>query len=118
MPCLGNSPAPISTWQRPQMPRPPHTESRSTPSRRAASRTLVPDAKRPRRPEGVKTTRKSSDAGTPAAFAPSACALGGAALGRGLAELADPGHAIGIMTHHDVGAEHGLDVLGVQRVHD
>ena len=34
------------TWQWPQIPRPPHTESRSTPSRRAASSTVVPAATR------------------------------------------------------------------------
>ena len=37
-------------------PRPPHTESRSTPSERAASRTVVPGSNRPRRPDGVKMT--------------------------------------------------------------
>src|SRR3984957_15031319 len=39
------------------MPRPPHTESRSTPSARAASKRLKPSANSPRLPEGVKTTR-------------------------------------------------------------
>ena len=42
MPSLANSPSPTSTWQRPQMPRPPQTESRSTPSLRAASSSDVP----------------------------------------------------------------------------
>ncbi len=42
IPCLGNSPRPCVTWQRPQIPRPPQTESMSTPSERAASRTVVP----------------------------------------------------------------------------
>ena len=37
--CLANSPSAISIWQRQQMPRPPQTESRSTPSLRAASST-------------------------------------------------------------------------------
>ena len=46
-------------WQRPQMPRPPQTESMSTPSWRAAVSTGVPTGKRPRLPEGVKTTRAS-----------------------------------------------------------
>ena len=32
MPCLANAPNAGSTWQRPQIPRPPQTESRSTPS--------------------------------------------------------------------------------------
>ena len=35
--CLANSPSATSIWQRPQMPRPPQTELRSTPSLRAAS---------------------------------------------------------------------------------
>ena len=52
----GTSPRPGRTWQRPHSPRPPHTESRSTPSERAASRTVVPSANRPRRPDGVKMT--------------------------------------------------------------
>src|SRR3546814_6116437 len=50
---------PISTWQRPHRPRPPQTESMSTPRLRAAFRIGVPTGKRPRRPEGVKTTRAS-----------------------------------------------------------
>ena len=32
MPCLANSPSPMVIWQRPQMARPPQTESMSTPS--------------------------------------------------------------------------------------
>src|SRR5678815_2891048 len=39
------------------MPRPPHTESRSTASARAASRTLVPTGNEPRFPEGMNATR-------------------------------------------------------------
>ncbi len=58
-PCLANSPSATSTWQRPQMPRPPQTESTSTPSVRAAERSGVPTGKRPRLPEGVKTTSGS-----------------------------------------------------------
>ncbi len=54
---LANSPSPTFTWQRPQMARPPQTESMSTPSARAACNTGVPTAKRPRLPEGVKTMR-------------------------------------------------------------
>src|SRR5208282_185181 len=53
----------ISTWQRPQMPRPPQTESRSTPSARAAASRLVPSANSPRFPDGVKTTRWALNAG-------------------------------------------------------
>ena len=56
MPCFGNEPSAGTTWQRPQMPRPPHTESMSTPSERAASSTVVPGSNRPRRPDGVKMT--------------------------------------------------------------
>ena len=44
-------------WQRPHIPRPPHTESMSTPSFRAASSTVVPSSKFPSRPLGVNTTR-------------------------------------------------------------
>ena len=58
-PCLANSPTACVTWQRPQMPRPPQTESMSTPSERAACSTMVPTGNRPRRPEGVKTTNGS-----------------------------------------------------------
>src|SRR5690606_28288991 len=47
---------PTSTWQRPQMARPPHTESTSTPRLRAACRSGVPSGKWPRLPDGVKTT--------------------------------------------------------------
>src|SRR3984957_17610709 len=57
MACLAKSPSAMSTWQRPQMPRPPQTESRSTPSARAASSRLAPSPNSPRLPEGVKTTR-------------------------------------------------------------
>ena len=60
IPCFGNSPIAGLTWQRPQMPRPPQTESMSTPSERAASRTVVPVGNRPRRPDGVKITSASS----------------------------------------------------------
>src|SRR5689334_9729093 len=60
IPCFANSPTLCSTWQRPQIPRPPQTESMSTPSRRAASRTVVPGSNRPRRPDGVKMTRGSA----------------------------------------------------------
>src|SRR5271154_5930566 len=39
------------------MPRPPPTESRMTPSSRAAASRLAPSANSPRLPDGVKTTR-------------------------------------------------------------
>ena len=51
MPCLAKPPSPTSIRHRPQMPRPPHTLSRSTPSIRAAASAVVP-ANRPRLPEG------------------------------------------------------------------
>ena len=60
IPCLANSPKVGTTWQRPQIPRPPHTESKSTPSRRAVSSTVVPSGTDPRSPDGVKTTRCST----------------------------------------------------------
>ena len=59
MPCLGKSPNEGLTWHFEQMPRPPQTESRSTPSARAAASTVVPAGKRPRWPDGVKITRGS-----------------------------------------------------------
>ena len=59
IPCFACSPSATVTWQRPQIPRPPQTESRSTPSLRAASSTDVPRGTRPRRPDGVKTTSAS-----------------------------------------------------------
>ena len=54
---LANAPIDGTTWQRPQIPRPPHTLSRSTPSWRAASSTVVPSATSPDSPDGVNTTR-------------------------------------------------------------
>src|SRR6266498_5064348 len=78
-------PSLTTIWQRPQIPRPPQTESRSTPSARAASSTLVPAANAPRLPEGVKTARTSARPPAPApdgwltAPAPS---LGGGPPGR------------------------------------
>src|SRR5271170_2968128 len=102
------------------MPRPPQTESRSTPSRRAASRMLVPSGKRSRLPDGVKTTRGSLKASRPRPAAPALAPPPRArlALGRRLAVFADPCAAIGVVTHHHVGAENRLDVFGMQRVHD
>ena len=47
MPCLANSPSPTVIWQRPQMARPPQTESMSTPSVRAACSTGVPIGEAP-----------------------------------------------------------------------
>src|ERR1700756_4204845 len=112
MPCLANSPSTCVTWQRPQMPRPPHTESTSTPSARAACRTGVPSGKRPRKPEGVKTMAASS-APAPPSLAPAAARLGFRARGRLLAELLEPAHAGGIMAHHGVGGHDGAQDLVV-----
>src|ERR1700679_2461756 len=58
-PCLANSPSATNTWQRPQRPRPPQTESMSTPRLRAACSSGVPAGKCPRFPEGVNTTSGS-----------------------------------------------------------
>ena len=46
MPSFANSPVLSVTWQRPQMARPPHTESMSTPRLRAAVSTGVPTGSR------------------------------------------------------------------------
>ena len=43
-----------------RVPRPPQTESMSTPRLRAACSSGVPSGKRPRLPDGVKTTSASS----------------------------------------------------------
>src|SRR5262245_27985225 len=115
----------MSTWQRPQMPRPPQTESTSTPSVRAAESSGVPAGKRPRLPEGMKTTSGSlavmgrwSGAGGAAPLA--AAADGSAFRARRLllAEAGDPALAMRVVAHHHVGAEAGAHGLGVQRVRD
>src|SRR6476620_7941181 len=115
MPCFGNSPSPCVTWQRPQMPRPPQTESMSTPSDRAASRTVVPVGKRPRRPDGVKMTSASPATVTVpladrdgAAVDPAAADL---AFGDGHPVGADPAGAIGVVAHQHIGGhDAGLDL--------
>src|SRR5215472_14047883 len=120
MPCLANSPSTGVTWQRPQMPRPPQTESTSTPSARAACSTGVPWGKRPRRPEGVKTMAASS-ATAPPSLTPAA---GGLALGAGsarrrlLAELLEPAHAVGVVAHQGVGGHDCAEDFLVTRVGD
>ena len=81
MPCFGNEPSAGTTWQRPHRPRPPHTESRSTPSERAASRTVVPGSNRPRRPDGVKMTWASPAISGAVLRAVAAALLGGAGPG-------------------------------------
>src|SRR6266550_817909 len=107
IPCLAKLPTLCSTWQRPQIPRPPQTESMSTPRDRAASRTVVPVGNRPRRPDGVKMTSASSATVTVpladrdgAAIDPATADL---ALGDGHPMGADPARAIGVVAHQDVG---------------
>ena len=116
-PVLGERPDAGTTWQRPQSPRPPQTESMSTPSARAASRTVVPSANRPRRPDGVKMTSASAalgglgggrrhgrDASAGGADEPAVdAAAAGLALGRRLAVRPDPAAAVGVVAHQDVG---------------
>ena len=130
IPCLANAPTPWLTWQRPQIPRPPQTESMSTPSERAASRTVVPSGNRPRRPDGVKIT--SASAGSligrrlsprpatrrrPAAAAPvDPAAL--LALGRGLAERPDPAAALRVVAHQHVGGHDRVPDALRDRVRD
>ena len=127
-PCLGKSPSDTTTWQRPQMPRPPQTESMSTPKERAACNTGVPMRKRPRRPEGVKTISASFDslmvadgplAGAAAAGVAATTTRGAIGTGRWvLTELANPTGAIGVVAHHDVGTHDGANHLFVQGVGD
>src|SRR6185369_5008171 len=115
MPCFGNSPRPWVTWQRPQMPRPPQTESMSTPKERAASSTVVPSGNRPRRPDGVKMTSASSVTemfpladgdGAPIDPAPADLAL----RGRDAID-SDPAAAVGVVAHQHVGGhDAGLDL--------
>ena len=131
IPCFASSPSLTTTWQRPQIPRPPQTESRSTPSDRAASSRFVPCANRPRLPEGVKTTSASAPALTTRAVPPRAAAIGGglppalasaatsaAGAGRLLAEPGDPLLAVGVVAHHHVGRHHGGATSIVQRARD
>jgi len=56
---LGELASATNTWQRPQRPRPPQTESISTPRLRAACSSGVPTGNWPRLPEGVNTTSGS-----------------------------------------------------------
>src|SRR5215472_17051408 len=124
-PSLANSPSAISIWQRPQMPRPPQTESMSTPRLRAACSSGVPSGNRPRRPEGMKTTSASGLPAAPgargsgtaaAAFPPAPGTF--LALGQRLAEFLDPAHAILVMTHGHVGAEDRGHLLRMERIGD
>ena len=64
MPCLGNSPAPSARPGSARRSRgPPHTESRSTPSDRAASSSDVPCANRPRAPDGREDDERALGGG-------------------------------------------------------
>ena len=121
---------PGSTWQRPQIPRPPQTESMSTPSERAASRTVVPSGKRPRRPDGVKMTSGVGGLahGRPLSrrprFRPAPARAGDVdpapllALQRGRPERPDPAAALGVVAHQHVGGHHRMaDTFG-DRVRD
>src|ERR1700733_11052570 len=136
MPCLANSPSMTRTWQRPHIARPPHTESISTPSVRAAWSRGVPIGKRPRFPDGVKTTSASwsviatldpTSGGTPAmaALTPAPRGIfvrrsgptGGLHRGR-FAEFADPARAVRIVSHHHISRHARFDNLQVQRIHD
>src|SRR6185295_5772170 len=136
MPCFANSPSPTVIWQRPQIARPPQTESMSTPSDRAACSTGVPIGKRPRRPEGVNTISASSLSVIPlSAAAASFLALPASRIdiiarsrrasiaglrrrwGR-FAELANPGEAVGIDAVQHIGAHDRVHVFIMQRIHD
>src|SRR5579883_1852999 len=101
------------------MPRPPQTESMSTPSVRAACRTGVPTGKRPRRPAGVKTTVASATAPPSLAAAARRLALGAGGAGRRLlAELLEPAHAMGVVAHQRIGGQHRAQDLVVAGVGD
>src|SRR5664279_417175 len=100
------------------MPRPPQTESRSTPSFRAVSRMLAPSATSSRLPDGVKTILRKAKRSAPRPPPSLAPAAGRLALGRGFSERFDPLAAVRVVAHHDIGAEDRLPVFWMQRVHD
>src|SRR5688572_22778978 len=136
MPCFANSPSATRTWQRPQMARPPQTESMSTPSVRAAASSGVPTANRPRLPDGVKTTSGSGRLTKPrsgrrnrsTAVTAFAAPTRGRSRARGsrrggarswcLTEPADPARAVRVVTHHDVRRHARADDVPVQGVRD
>src|SRR5450755_4040241 len=136
-PCLANSPSATKTWQRPHSPRPPQTESMSTPRLRAACSRGVPTGKFPRLPEGVNTTRGSRGAmryALPRSSGPAAmttfaapprslpggcrCRCAGAGARGRIAKASDPARAVGIVAQHDVCTHAGSDDLYVQRIGD
>ena len=120
-PCLANSP---SLDRRPGSAR--RCRARRRPNRcrrrarRAACSTGVPIAKRPRLPDGVKTTsavrqpRRRRPSRRPRA--PRRSLRSPAAAARG--SLADPARAVGIVAHQHVGAHDAGHLLDVQRVGD
>src|SRR5262245_65029997 len=118
MPCFGNSPNDGVTAQRPQIPRPPQTESMSTPRWRAASRIVPPGWTRPRRPDGVKMTCGRGPASTSLVIGSDRDDRGGAtpvrpptaglALRRRDAELADPAGRVGVVAHEDIAGHDGV----------
>src|SRR5437667_11356404 len=102
------------------MPRPPQTESISTPRLRAACSSGVPIGNRPRRPEGMKTTSASVRPGcsgtAAAALAPGPGTL--VAFCRGLAELLNPARTVLVMAHGDIGPQDRGHFLRMKRVGD
>src|SRR5262245_60180954 len=60
----------------------------------------------------------AATAAAAAILAPTAAAGRGLALGRGFAELADPGRAMGVMAHQDVATHDADHLFDVQRVGD
>src|SRR5262245_47188013 len=120
MPCFGKVPNEGSTWHRPQIRRPPQTESMSPTTERAASRNVVSSGNRARRAGGVKmtsgsaaTARTSASRGDEPAVDPAAPGL---AIGRRLAVGDDPARAVGVVAHEDVGGHHGPLEVGLHRV--
>src|SRR6185436_5647232 len=99
---LANEPVDGSIWHRPQIPRPPHTESRSTPSWRAAVNTVVPVSTWPVKPEGVKTIR---GIGLLAATATPALALVRRVGRRPVGS--DPCSTVPVLPGQHVGGHHG-----------
>src|SRR4029077_16923711 len=103
-------------------PRPPQTESMSTPRARAASRTVVPSGTVPRRPEGVKMICGSlatgwalDGGGHGAAVHPAPADL---AFRDGFAMGEDPATAVGVVAHEHVGGHDRPLEVRLHRVRD
>ena len=107
------------------MPRPPHTESMSTPSVRPASSTVVPAGNAPRRPEGVKITSGSvrrhgrraelsrrPRRGGRLTRRGRRAGLRGLAPGRRVAVGEDPRGGVGVVAHQHVGGHDRRADLG------